>query len=163
MTTPSFPVWAPYAIAACLMVVAIEQTHRILELKTQLRSGEAKITQLARSNAMIGLRLTPVESRDAAYQASKVIIAWDPNTFRGVLATQNLPSPAKGNQYQLWVLDPSAPTPINAGTIHPEALTTPFSVNPLSTSYPGFAVTLEPSPGSPEPTSGILFAVPPAQ
>lgn len=163
MTTPSFPVWAPYAIAACLMVVAIEQTHRILDLKAQLKGDEAEIARLSRSNAMIGLRLTPLDARDATYQASKVIVAWDPNASRGVISTQNLPAPAAGYHYRLWVLDPNAQTPISAGVIHPEAGTTPFNIVPLSTTYPGFAITVEPTESSPEPTSGILFAVPPAQ
>jgi hypothetical protein len=163
MTTPSFSLWVPYTIAVCLMLLAIQETRRIQDLKAQLKVDDADLARLTRSSALIGLHLSTLEARDPAYQASKILVAWDPNQSRGVISMQNLPEPAADHTYQLWVLDPGAQTPINAGLIRPESGSRSFAVMPLSAASPGFAITLEPAGGSPEPTSAILFAVPPAQ
>ncbi len=117
---------------------------------------------MTRSDALIGLRVISLEPRDASYLASKILVAWDPNQFRGIVNTQNLPEPATGHNYQLWVLDPGAQTPINAGVIQLKAGSRLFTVQSLSTASPGFAVSLEPA-GTSTPTGTILFAVPPGQ
>ncbi len=145
------------------MLVAIVQARVLLSLKSQLRTANAQIDRLQQSNAMMSLRVLPLEARDASYGTAKVIVAWDPYQSRGVVSAQGLPSPAAGTNYQLWVLDPAAQTPVNAGMIRTESVSTPFSVPATSTISPGFAITLEPAQGSPEPTSSILFAVPPGQ
>ena len=44
------------------------------------------------------------------------MVAWDPvHAPRGFVSIQNMPAPAAGHDYQLWVLDPTAPAPISAG------------------------------------------------
>jgi anti-sigma-K factor RskA len=56
------------------------------------------------------------------------------------------------------VLDPQALAPVNAGVI---TASRSFAVQPVGTQSPGFAISLEPSGGRPEPTGPILFAVAP--
>jgi anti-sigma-K factor RskA len=160
-----FAAWIPYAIAASLMILGMAEAWRIAVLKAQLRSehtqwlaASAETARLNRSNALIGLRLATLEAKDAAYASSKVMVAWDPAQHRGVFSLQNLPAPPPGHDYQLWVLDPHATAPISAGLITGSRT---FAVNPLSTASPGFAISLEPSGGRPEPTGPILFAVAP--
>jgi anti-sigma-K factor RskA len=97
---------------------------------------------------------------DVSYASSHVIVAWDPVQHRGVVSMQDLPMPPAGHDYQLWVLDPKAPSPISAGLITGSRS---FDVAPVSTTNPGFAVSLEPSGGRPSPTGPILFAVAPGQ
>ena len=163
MTTFSLSKWLPYVIAVCLMLVVAGQVNRLLALKLRLDSAEAELLRLSRSQAMIGLRLATFEARDAYYPLARIIVAWDPNQSRGVITMQGLPAAIAGQHYQLWVLDPGAETPVNAGLIHPEAGTSSFAVPATSTPKPGFAITLEPGDGSPEPTTAILFAVLPGQ
>jgi len=156
-----FSSWVPYAIAACLMLVVMGQAARITALKAQIALNETELTRLTQSNDMKDLRLTALDARDTAYQSSRIMVAWDPFQHRGVIAMQNLPAPAPGRNYQLWVLDPGAQTPVSAGLIHPETGSSSFSINRPSTINPGFAITLEPAEGSPQPTGSILFAVAP--
>lgn len=158
-----FAIWVPYAIAVCLMLVAIQQARQVLALKSQIGVENAELTRLNQSNALMGLRLTTLEPKDPAYQTSKILIAWDPNENRGVISMINLPVAAADRNYQLWVLDPQESGPISAGLLRPEAGSRSFTVKPLTTVSPGFAITLEPAGGSPEPTSSILFAVAPGQ
>jgi anti-sigma-K factor RskA len=153
-----FAWWLSYAIAACLMILGISQAWQILGLKSQLLAACADATRLRESNALMGLRLTTLEAKDASYASSKIIVAWDPYRHQGVVALEDLPPPPAGRDYQLWVLDPGAEAPINAGLMTGSRS---FTVKPVSTPNPGFAISLEPGGGGPEPTGPILFAVAP--
>ena len=113
---PSFR-WVPYAVAACLMILGISQTLQVIDLKSQLLAVRADATRLRESNALMGLHLATIEAKDTSYGPAKIIIAWDPYQYRGVVAIQNLPAPPAGHDYQLWVLDPAAEAPISAGLI----------------------------------------------
>jgi anti-sigma-K factor RskA len=154
----AFHQWVPYAIAACLMALGISQALQITGLKSQLVATQMDAGHLRESNALIGLRLATLEAKDAAYNASRILVAWDPYQHRGVVSMQNLPAPPAGHDYQLWVLDPGAEAPISAGLITDSRS---FTTRPVTTPAPGFAVSLEPAGGRPEPTGPILFAVAP--
>ena len=160
-----FAAWIPYAIAACLMILGVAEARRIADLKTQVRSEHTQLVakseeaaRLNQRNALIGLRLATLEAKDATYAASKIMVAWDPGRHQGVVAMENLPNPPDGRVYQLWVLDPGAAAPVSAGLISGSRT---FAVTPVTTSSPGFAISLEPAGGRPEPTGPILFAVAP--
>jgi len=156
------PASATYAIAAALMLLIILQVVSIFTLRSQVQFLSNQLTRANDSLALVSLRLNLLEARDPAYQATRVAVAWDAFQHQGLITAQNLPAPASGYNYQLWVLDPGALTPYSAGLIHPEKATT-FKVQALSTVNPGFAITLEPAGGSSEPTGSILFAVAPGE
>jgi hypothetical protein len=153
-----FSRWLPFAVAAGLMILGISQAWQIVDLKSQLLVSRADATRLRESNALVGLRLITLEARDASYASSQIIVAWDPYRHQGVVALQNLPASPAGHDYQLWVLDPAAQAPISAGLLTGSR---PFTVKPVSTPNPGFAISLEPGGGSTVPTGPILFAVAP--
>jgi anti-sigma-K factor RskA len=159
----SFPAWIPYAIAACLMALAILQFRQVRALKAQLQTANETVNHLNETSALIGLRLAELEAKDAAYVSAKVIVAWDPYRHHGVVSIENLSAPPAGRDYQLWILDPSARAPLSAGLIRSQARSHTFGPNPLGTSNPGFAISLEPVGGSVAPTGPILFAVAPGQ
>jgi len=158
-----FPSWVPYAIAACLMILEIFQVRQIMEMKSVLQVTRAHEDQLWRSNRLENLRLVTLEARDTSYASSKILVAWTPYRNEGVVSLQNCPAPPGGHDYQLWVLDPAAEAPLNAGLITPETGSQRFAVKAVNTPGPGFAISLEPTGGSPEPTGPILFAVAPGQ
>ena len=164
MTSTSVPFfrWIPYVAAACLMILGISGMLQILDLKSQLLASRTDAARMRESNALRGLRLATLEAKaavtDASYASAEIIIAWDSYQYQGTIAMKNLPEPAAGFGYQLWVLDPSAEAPVSAGVITGSG---PFAVKPISTQNPGFAISLEPVGGSPEPTGPILFAVAP--
>jgi Anti-sigma-K factor rskA len=153
-----FTAWIPYAIAACLMLLGISQLKQILALTTELRTASANVDRLSKSNVLAGLRLITLDAKDASYAAVKVLVAWDPNQNQGAVSLENLPPAPAGHDYQLWVLDPGAPAPVDAGVVTNSRR---FTVKSVSTANLGFAVSLEPTGGRPEPTGPILFAVAP--
>jgi anti-sigma-K factor RskA len=157
----------PFAIAACLAGLAIVQTVVILHLRTergvlagQLARVQDEAANLRASNALTRLRLATLDAKDPAYAAAKVLVAWDSVRHSGTFAAQNLPAAPAGHDYQLWVLDPNAPSPLSAGVVTASRV---FASPPVSVNHPGFALSLEPAGGSPSPTGPILFAVAPAE
>jgi anti-sigma-K factor RskA len=162
-----FSPWFPYALAACLAGLAIVQAVAIHDLRTGVKELRAQLfhatdeaLHLRDSTALISLRLAALEAKDPAYAGAKVLVAWDANLHHGTLAAANLPPAPAGHDYQLWVLDPNAPSPLNAGVV---VTSRAFDAPPVSVKNPGFAISLEPAGGSPTPTGPILFAVAPAE
>jgi anti-sigma-K factor RskA len=148
----------PYAIAACLMAIGISQALQIVDLKKKLATSSTETARLRQTVALMSLRVAMLEAKDPTYASSKIMIAWDAYLHRGVLALQDLSAPPAGHDYQLWVLDPNALGPISAGLITGGKS---FDAQQITTDNPGFAVSLEPTGGSPAPTGPILFAVAP--
>jgi len=164
-----FSTWLPYAIAACLLSLAVYQTWRNSVLKHELADAQAtlknfqwQISDNAERKAFADLRVVPIDPKDPAYLSASLIVAWDNSLHQGVITVQNLPLAPAGHDYQLWVLDPHEAAPVNAGLLTPGP-SRRFTVPPLATSAPGFAVSLEPTGGSPAPTGPILFAVAPIE
>jgi len=157
--------WIVYAIATCLLVMAIVQCVELLRadndrlrLQAELQRANEKIGSLGQSNALVSLHLVYLDGMDPAYINSHVFVAWDGNQHRGSIALENMPLTPAGQDYQLWVLDPNAPAPLNAGVV---AGARTFSVPGVSVPLPGFGVSLEPKGGSTNPTPPFLFAVAP--
>ena len=162
-----FSPWLPYIIAACLLVLNIVQCFEILRVEAQrtrlqagMQSAGMEIIRLEQSNALISLRLVALDAKDPAYAAARVFVAWDANQHRGSIALQDFPLTPAGHDYQLWVLDPNASSPLSAGVITGARV---FEVDSCSMARPGFALSLEASGGSTSLTGPILFAVAPAE
>lgn len=157
----SFPSWVPYALAACLMGLAVYEANEVFTLDRQIGAEHAKVVALQAHNDMTELKLASLEAKNAEYISTKVMVAWDPMTHNGVVSIQNMPPPPPGHDYELWVLDPAAPAPISAGLIRMNGGSQDFAARPVRSQGPGFAISLEPSGGRPAPTGAILFAVAP--
>jgi anti-sigma-K factor RskA len=126
----------------------------------ELFAANAKIAKLEASNALISLRLVALDAKDPAYANARVFVAWDASQHRGSIALQDFPPTPAGHDYQLWVLDPNAPSALSAGVLTGSRV---FEVDSCSMPRPGFAITLEPAGGSATPSPTILFAVAPAE
>ena len=157
----SFPEWIPYALAACLMALAVFEAQQIFALKHRLAGQRARMAEVQSHGSLSALHLAALEAKDASYSAARVLVAWDEDRHRGLVSIQNMPSAPAGKDYQLWVLDPSASSPVSAGVLKANAAQRFASARPVAPTGLGFAISLEPSGGSPAPTGEILFAVAP--
>ena len=157
-----FPRFAlmPYAVAACLMGLALCQAAIILMLDHRL--------DITGSPAPHRDQFSGVQLVDLAPQGdhgnAKVMVAWNGKTCCGMLSMSNMPDPPPGKDYQLWVLDPTQAAPMNAGVVPRGARSQHFIAGGVKTAgRPGFAVSMEPAGGRDAPTpSAILFAVAPS-
>jgi len=157
-----FPRFAlvPYALAACLMGIALFQATLILLLDNQLDATRASVPHRDPFSEMQLVNLAPQGDHGDA----QVMVAWNSKTCCGMLSMANMPDAPTGSDYQLWVLDPSKPAPVNAGVIPRGARSQHFIAGEVHMpGRPGFAISMEPAGGRNEPTPGaILFAVAPS-
>ncbi len=88
--------------------------------------------------------------------APKAVAAavWDPARQEGVLKVDQLPALAPGKDYQLWVVDPQYPNPVDGGvfTVDPKtgAQKLSFKAKQPISAVAAFAVTLERKGGVPK-------------
>jgi anti-sigma-K factor RskA len=156
-----------YAVVISLFALTLLQCLEIERASSarattqqQLRAALDKNAKLEQSYTLMSLRLVALDAKDPAYASARVLVAWDGNMHRGSLTMENFPLTPAGSSYQLWVLDPNAPSPLSAGTITGART---FAVPAVSMTRPGFAISLEPAGGSTTVTGPILFAVAPAE
>ncbi|HYB83586.1 MAG TPA: anti-sigma factor [Mycobacterium sp.] len=96
-------------------------------------------------------------SRPLANGTATVMFSRDRNA--GMLVMNNVPPPAPGTVYQMWLIGSNGPT--SAGTMGTAAVapSTTHMFNNLGSST-ALAFTVEPGNGSPQPTSAILAELP---
>jgi hypothetical protein len=170
-----FPPWVPYAIAAGFVLLALGDAWWIYSLRAELRAAcrtlaarQWQVTEDSERQDFADIRVIPLDAhdpaaKDPAFAAARIDVAWNARLRQGIVTAQNIPAPPAGRDYQLWVLDPGAVAPVNAGVLAATGGSRDFNVSSLTTDKVGFAVTLEPAGGQAEPTGTILFAVAPGQ
>ncbi len=96
-------------------------------------------------------------SRPLANGTATVMFSRDRNA--GVLVMNNVPPPAPGTVYQMWLIGANGPT--SAGTMNAAAVapSTTATLANLGAST-ALAFTVEPGSGSPQPTTPILAELP---
>ena len=126
----------------------------LAERESRLREREATLDALLQP----GVSLTTLT---ATGQTPPVVqVYWDRIRHTAILHTLRLPPAPAGRTYQLWLL-PKAGKPIPSRLFNTEAagrqLVTDIPV-PADQNVAGFALTLEPAGGSPQPTSTPIVA-----
>ena len=93
------------------------------------------------------LKIAALTSKVQAYQKVVAVAAWDAERQQGVVRFDNLPPPAAGRDYQMWVIDPKYPAPVSAGVFDASrggVSNLPFKADKPITSADKFAVSVEP-------------------
>jgi anti-sigma-K factor RskA len=125
-----------------------EARGQVAEREKQLATLTQRIDALARESAAVGrelgdarqritklteemktqgdlasLKITTLASMLKNSPQALAVAVWDPGRQEGVLNVQNLPALATNQDYQLWLVDPQYPNPVDGGV---------FSVEPAS-------------------------------
>jgi hypothetical protein len=91
-------------------------------------------------------------------------VVWDPATQEGVFTAQNLPTPAPGQVYRLWAVDPQSAHPIAAGVVGVDPQTGsargPFKPGRSLPATVKFLVSLERQDSGTAPDGPIVLASP---
>lgn len=128
------------------------------ELGAVLASSQTQIaaltSRLKTESDLANFKITTLASLLKNSPAATAVAVWNPATHEGVLRVAKLPALAADKDYQLWVVDPHYPNPVDGGV---------FSVDPQSgearVKFAGkqpidkidaFAVTLERKGGVPK-------------
>jgi len=144
-------------------VAALEQRIDALagasaEIGRQLGEAYQQVAQLARELKARGevaeLKITALASLLGNTPEAKAIAVWDPLKQEGMLQVDKLPALASNEDYQLWVVDPQYPDPVDGGVFTVDASTgtarVQFHARQSVRAINAFAVTRERKGGVPK-------------
>jgi anti-sigma-K factor RskA len=128
------------------------------ELGGQLGRARQQVTQLTSElksqGDLANLKITTLASMLKNSPQALAVAVWDPKLQEGVLNVQNLPALAANEDYQLWVVDPQYPNPVDGGvfTVEPAGgkARIQFKTNQPIKTVNAFAVTRERKGGVPK-------------
>jgi anti-sigma-K factor RskA len=89
------------------------------------------------------------------------VAVWNPMEQEGMLKVSQLPMPASGKDYQLWVIDPQYKSPVSAGVVTMDPATgeahVKFKADKAIDRIAKFAISLEAKGGMPEPHGPVVM------
>ncbi len=141
------------------LTVATSQTaglsRRVADLEAETAKLRGETARLAQTQAVSWskLRVASLRTTPSANPASTAggLVLWDAEQAAGMLSVRNLPPAPAGKDYQLWVVDPGQPKPLNGGVFKTNADgSAQIYFRPTSTSKVSadkFAISLEPEGG----------------
>ena len=185
----AFPRWLPLAAAAGLAVATVwlgtqnlslrgqnatlrterelaELAYQAAQAQLQERTllAESMINDLGRQlreqQDLTRLKVTALASLAGNTPTAKAIAVWDPGRETGLLTVEQLPAIADNQDYQIWVVDPAYPIPVDGGVFKPgadgRAVLTFHGDKPITT-VAAFAISLEKKGGVPKAEGPIVL------
>ena len=128
------------------------------DVSRQLSAAMQRITQLTvelkSQGDLARFKITTLASLLKNSPQAVAVAVWDPNKQEGVLKVDKLPALKADQDYQLWVVDPQYPNPVDGGvfTVEPGTGTARMAIKakqPVGV-VSAFAVTLERKGGVPK-------------
>lgn len=127
----------------------------------RLASADRLITDLRLQADVARLKITSLASLAGNSPQARAIAVWNPDRQEGVLVVSQLPALQADKDYQLWVIDPQYPIPVDGGVFTVDANTGEARVN----FKPGknvkvaqtFAVSLERKGGVPKAEGPMML------
>ena len=166
---PSAPVTAPsvrgrnmlpWAIAAGFALT----TAALWTERNQLQQDRVALLQEARElrdrDNLTKVKIALLSAQVDAYAKASAVIVWDPQKQRGIVKLANVPRLEPGKDYQLWVIDPKYPQPVNGGLVpvsEDGMARVTFEPNQPVGKVDKFAISVEPAGGVPKATGPIVL------
>ena len=134
------------------------------QLKERSLVAEGLINDLGRQLRneldLTRLKVTALVSLAGNAPEAQAIAVWDPGRETGLLTVDKLPVIADNQDYQLWVVDPAYPNPVDGGVFKPGAdgrVVLTFKGDKPIKSVAAFAISLERRGGVPKAEGPILY------
>jgi anti-sigma-K factor RskA len=169
--------WIPWAVAAAMAVVSLAFYWQSASLRAQLAAQAGHINELMasaelartesadlrqtvaklrESNRLASFRIALLDSLLAAAPKTVAVSVWDNDRQDGVFIVRNLKPLPSDKDYQLWIIDPKYPSPVDAGVFQVDAkgnVRQDFRAKlPIQTANQ-FAVTIERKGGATVPNT----------
>lgn len=109
--------------------------------------------RLRRSEDLTRLHVAALASLLQENAEARAIAVWDNDQQRGLLTVEHLPTVAADRDYQIWLIDPQYPIPVDGGVFRPGIdgkATIPFSGGKPIRTVSAFAISLEKKGGVPK-------------
>lgn len=135
-----------------------DSSRELATARSSLESAQARLAQLARDpnpHGHVGeAHVTTLASLLQAAPQARAVAVWDPEGQEGLLQAEKLPPLRPDQDYQLWVVDPQYPNPVDGGVfaVDPSSGTArhAFKSRQRVDKVQAFAVTLERKGGVPK-------------
>jgi anti-sigma-K factor RskA len=174
------PLWIPWAVAAAMAVLSVAFLWQSTSLRSQLAAQAGRINELTasaelahaesaelrstvaklrESNRLATFRIALLDSLLAASPKAIAVSVWDNERQDGVFIVRNLKPLPSDQDYQLWIIDPKYPSPVDAGVFQVSAkgdVREDFRAKlPIQTANQ-FAVTIERKGGAEVPNTKAM-------
>lgn len=104
--------------------VADAETVRLRdELQATQKNALSRIAELETRNRLAELRIASLSALAGQPASARGVAVWDPVAQQGVLTVSQLPALASDRDYQLWLVDPQYPTPVDGGVFRVDPAT----------------------------------------
>ena len=116
--------------------------------------------QLREQQDLTRLKITALASLAGNTPEAQAIAVWDPGRETGLLTVDKLPVIADNQDYQIWVVDPAYPNPVDGGVFKPGAdgrAVLTFKGNKPIKGAAAFAISLEKKGGVPKAEGPIVL------
>ncbi len=132
--------------------------QQVTSTAAQLAESRGQVARLTNDlktqGDLASLKITALASMLNNSPKAIAVAVWDPAKQEGVLKVEQLPALLPNQDYQLWVVDPQYPNPVDGGVFTVDAQTgaarMPFKARQPVGAVSAFAVTLERKGGVPK-------------
>lgn len=132
-------------------------TGRSLLAEKQVADLEAR---LRRSEDLAHLKVAALASLAGNTREAQAIAVWDPEQQSGLLTFDKMPVIGEAQDYQIWVVDPAYPNPVNGGVFRVDEngrATLAFKPDQPVRAAAAFAISLEKKGGVPKAEGPIVL------
>lgn len=131
---------------------------------TDLRRAQEQIAALRQQSDLAQLKIASLASLLSDSPKAQAIAVWNPSAQEGILSVANLPALPADRDYQLWVIDPQYPIPVDGGvfTVEPAGGEARLQFKPKEpiAQIAKFAVSLERKGGVPKAEGPMVLISP---
>lgn len=133
------------------------------KLEQQLASLGTQLDTLKQRDALAQMQIATLQGSLDAYKQGVAVVVWDSEKQHGVLKLEKMPPVETGKDYQLWVVDPKSPAPVDAGIVRVNAdgfAKVDFKPVTAITEASKFALSVEKEGGVPKGEGPIVLIGP---
>jgi anti-sigma-K factor RskA len=150
----------PWAIAAGFAITTAAFWMEREQLRKETVELRKDLVESRTRDVLSKVRIATLTAQVEAYSKVGAAIVWDAEKQRGILKLSNIPRPEAGKDYQLWVIDPKYPNPVNGGIVpvgQDGIARVAFTPDQPVHKADKFAISVEPAGGVPKATGPIVF------
>lgn len=146
------------------------ESQRAFSLESALKNAEAQISQLKNEVVMLQekdafarMQIATLQSNVSQYKQGVAVVVWDSEKHTGILKLEKMPPLDTKKDYQLWVVDPKNPVPVDAGVIQMDSkgfAKIDFKPVDAVSEAAKFAISVERKGGVPKAEGPIVFIGP---
>ena len=150
----------PRALAAGFAITTASLWLERNQWRQDSQNLRQEALRLRNANVLDQMRIATLSAQVEAYSKASAVIVWDAKKQHGIVQLSNIPRPEPGKDYQLWVIDPKYPNPVNGGLVPVDdngLARVDFKPDQPIKTAAKFAISVEPAGGVPKATGPIVF------